>query len=165
MNRLFVLILLSFSFLANAATIVGKVVGVADGDTLTVLDETKTMHKVRLEGLDCPEKKQAFGTQAKWNLSKLAFGKPAEVIYKKRDRYQRVLGKVMVEGKDVGLEQIKAGLGWHYRQYAKEQQPDDRVTYSDAEAAAKSAKQGLWTEPEPVAPWEFRRQRKAIGRR
>ena len=79
------------------------------------------------------------------------------VEYDKRDRYQRILGKVLLSNKDMNLEQIKAGLAWHYKKYQKEQTPADRELYSEAEIEAKEAKTGLWFDPEPLPPWEYRR--------
>ncbi len=104
---------------AEAATITGRVVGVSDGDTITVLDADRTQHKIRLAGIDAPESKQAFGSRSKQNLSDLVFGKDVAVEWDKRDRYQRTLGVVLVDGHDVNLEQVRAGMAWWYRQYAR----------------------------------------------
>jgi endonuclease YncB( thermonuclease family) len=154
--KLLFLAALLFTQLALGDVFEGKVVGVADGDTVTVLDSTQTPQKIRLEGLDAPEKKQAYGAQAKAAMSQLAFGKQAEVVWRKRDRYGRVLGKVLVEGQDVGLEMIRSGLGWHYKQYSKQQDKADQQIYSQAELDAREQKRGLWNDSDPIAPWEFR---------
>jgi endonuclease YncB( thermonuclease family) len=138
----------------------GRVVGVADGDTVTVLDEAKTQHKVRLTGIDAPEKAQPFGTRSKQSLSDMVFNKTVIVETHKRDRYGRDLGKVLVDGMDANLEQIKRGMAWHYKAYQRDQSVDDRRTYADAENEAKSAKRGLWSEPVPVPPWEWRKSRR-----
>ena len=92
---------------AQPQTITGKVVGVSDGDTITVLDASKRQHKVRLDGIDAPESSQDFGSRAKQSLSDLVFGKTVTVLGSKKDRYGRTLGKVMLsDGKDINLEQI-----------------------------------------------------------
>jgi len=144
----------------NAETITGRVVGVADGDTITVLDQTKTQHKIRLSGIDAPEKKQAFGQRSKQSLSDLVYDKEVSVETTKKDRYGREVGKILVEGIDANLEQITRGLAWHYKAYQRDQSPQDRVTYAEAEKAAREALKGLWGDSvEPVAPWEFRRKK------
>lgn len=153
------LLALTFS-LANAATLSGLVVAVADGDTITVLDNTNTQHKVRLAGIDAPEKKQAFGNVSKKSLSGLVYGKQVYVEYDKQDRYGRTVGKVLVNGVDANLEQIKHGLAWFYRKYQNEMVLDDRLDYLHAEEVAHAAKVGLWLDAEPVAPWDFRRAEK-----
>ncbi len=91
--------------------------GIADGDTLTILDTSNQQHRIRLYGIDAPEKKQPFGSRSKQNLAALAFAKHAVVEWTKPDRYGRIIGKVIVDGQDVGLRQIEAGLAWWYRKY------------------------------------------------
>ncbi len=140
----------------HAETISCRVVGIADGDTLTILDSSNQQHRVRLSGIDAPEKKQPFGSRAKQNLSALAFGKGATVEWSKLDRYGRIVGKVTVNGEDVGLQQLQAGLAWWYRQYAREQSPQDRASYSQAENEARMARVGLWGDSQSVPPWEYR---------
>ena len=88
----------------------------------------------------------------------LVFGKAVTVEWYKRDRYQRILGKVLVDGQDANLEQIRAGLAWHYKQYGKDQQPVDRRLYAEAEEAARLKGVGLWRDPAPIPPWDFRRK-------
>jgi endonuclease YncB( thermonuclease family) len=150
------LLALLFSFVCNAATITGKVVGVADGDTITVLDDTSTQHKIRLAGIDAPEKKQAFGNRSKESLSEMVFDKTVNVETEKRDRYGRQIGKVLVNGQDVNLVQVERGMAWFYRQYQREQSPNDRKLYEAAEDAAKAGQLGLWRDVAQVPPWEFR---------
>jgi endonuclease YncB( thermonuclease family) len=145
-----------FGGLTIAGTITGKVVGVTDGDTITVLDASKTQHKIRLAGVDAPEKGQPFGKPSKEHLSDSVFGKQVEVISDKTDKYGRTVGKVLVNGKDANLEQIRAGLAWHYKEYAKEQSASDRDAYAFAESSARSSKAGLWSDPKPMPPWEWR---------
>jgi endonuclease YncB( thermonuclease family) len=83
-------------------------------------------------------------------------GKSVEVDYDKYDRYQRVLGKVIVNGEDVNLEQVAAGMAWHYKLYQSEQSASDRIKYSDAELEARRHKVGLWRDPSPIPPWDYR---------
>jgi endonuclease YncB( thermonuclease family) len=129
-----------------AEPIVGKVVGVADGDTLTVLDALKHQHKIRLSGIDAPEGGQAFGNRSKEALSDCAFGKQATVDGDKSDRYGRRVGKVMVNSVDCNLRQVELGLAWHFVKYA----------YAAAEVAARAAKRGLWIDPHAMPPWDWR---------
>lgn len=136
----------------------GRVIGVSDGDTLTVLASNKRHYKVRLQGIDAPEAKQAYGQTCKEMLMTRAINLTAEVEAHKLDRYGRVIGKVTVEGNDVALEQIKAGCGWHYTVYAKEQSAADQAAYAAAEKQARKAKRGLWKDKAPQAPWDFRKQ-------
>ena len=133
---------------------------VADGDTITVLDSTNTQHRIRLEGIDAPESHQAFGTQSKKSLSEMVFGKDVTIVYEKTDQYGRLVGKILLAGKDINLEQVKAGMAWHYKEYQKEQTPEDRELYARAENEAHTARRGLWLDQSPVEPSEFRRKEK-----
>jgi endonuclease YncB( thermonuclease family) len=155
---LFLVIFASTINLAQAATLSGRVVGVADGDTITVLDATNTQFKIRLSGIDAPEKKQAFGQVSKKSLSDMVYGKQVNVEYEKQDRYGRTVGKVLVNGVDANLEQVKQGLAWFYRKYQNELILDDRLNYLHAEEAAHAAKAGLWVDTEPLAPWDYRKK-------
>lgn len=142
--------------LAQAETLTGRVVAVADGDTITVLDSLNQQHKIRLAGIDAPEKKQAFGQVSKQHLADLAFGKLVDVEWFKHDKYRRVIGKVRVGTQDANLEQVKAGLAWHYKKYEAEQAPADRRQYSEAEESARLKRVGLWRDSSPIPPWDFR---------
>jgi endonuclease YncB( thermonuclease family) len=144
-----------------AETIQGVVVGVADGDTITVLDDSHIQRKVRLAGIDAPEKGQDFGQGAKQNLSAMAHGKHVTVEGHKIDRYGRFVGKVMVGEIDVNLHQIEMGFAWVYRAYESELAVSDRVAYNAAENEAKAAKRGVWAMSQPVPPWQFRAGRAA----
>jgi endonuclease YncB( thermonuclease family)/methylphosphotriester-DNA--protein-cysteine methyltransferase len=134
----------------------GKVIRVSDGDTIAVLDKDNKQHKIRFQGIDAPESKQDFGQASKENLSKMVFGKQVTVVWEKVDKYRRTVGKVLLDGKDVNIEQVKAGFAWHYKKYADEQPPEDRLSYAAAEAEAKAAKRGLWQDPNPTPPGEWR---------
>ena len=142
----------------NAATLQGKVVHVADGDTITVLDATNTQHKIRLQGIDAPEKAQAFGQKSKQSLHRLVHSKQVTIEFQKKDKYGRTVGKVVLHGLDVCLEQIKLGMAWHYKQFASEQSKEDRETYAQAELATRAKALGLWKDNNPTPPWEFRKQ-------
>jgi endonuclease YncB( thermonuclease family) len=136
--------------------ITGKVVSVADGDTITVLDADKTQHKIRLNGIDAPEKAQPFGQLSKQSLSDLVFGKTVQIDANKVDRYGREVGTVMVDGVDANLEQIKRGMAWHYKAYQLEQTVTDRAAYAAAEKDGVAASLGLWQDTKPVPPWDWR---------
>jgi len=155
-QRIIIALSLTLACSVNAETITGHVVGVADGDTITVLDADKVQHKIRLAGIDAPEKQQAFGSRSKESLSDLVFDKTVNVETDKRDRYRREIGKVLVNGRDVNLVQVERGMAWFYRQYQREQSPNDRKLYEAAEDAAKADRRGLWRDTDPVPPWEFR---------
>lgn len=149
---------------ASAAELTGKVIRIADGDTLTVLiDCAKLDVPIRLAGIDAPEKGMAFGNVSKQSLADLAFGKQVVVVWGKKDKYGRVVGKVLVDGLDANLEQVKRGLAWHYKEYESEQTAEDREAYATAETAAKTAGAGLWKDKEPTPPWAWRKAKRADG--
>ena len=141
---------------ACAEIITGRVVGVADGDTLTLLDASNQTHKIRLSGIDAPEKNQDFGQRAKASLSELVYGRAGTASCQKKDRYRRDVCVVKVNDKDVGLEQIRTGLAWWYRQYAREQTRQERLDYEKAEQDAKNRRLGLWSRNAPIPPWDWR---------
>ncbi|BBL71544.1 thermonuclease family protein [Methylogaea oryzae] len=137
--------------IATAGTLLeGRVVSVHDGDTLTVLTPEHRQIKIRLAQIDAPETSQDFGQRSKQSLSDLAYGKNVRIDAEATDKYGRTVGKVLVDGLDANLEQVKLGMAWVYRQYAKDS------AYFTAEDAAKSSKAGLWSQPNPIPPWEYR---------
>ena len=138
------------------AIFAGRVVAVEDGDTIVVLDDGNGTYKIRLQGIDAPEGGQAFGDRSGQNLSEMVSGKQVEVEWSKRDRYRRLVSKVLLEGNDVCLQQIRAGMAWHYKYYQNEQSDNDRELYATAENEARSARLGLWSDEKPVPPWQFR---------
>jgi endonuclease YncB( thermonuclease family) len=161
------LLLLVAAALAKA-DIAGKVVAVTDGDTIKVLDSDNTEHKVRLMGIDAPERGQPYGTASTKHLASMAAGKEVRVESDKNDLYGRVLGKVWVKpadcptcGKtlDVNHAQLLAGVAWWYRYYAKEQSAEDRGRYEPAEDEAKARKWGLWADPNPINPYDWRKRK------
>jgi len=146
---------------SQAATIAGRVVGVADGDTVTVLDASNAQHKIRLSGIDAPEKKQPFGHRSKQSLSDLVIDKQVTGETDKKDKYRREVGKILLStGQDVNLEQVTRGFAWHYKAYEQEQSANDRKLYDFAEQGARAGRRGLWADAEPVPPWEFRHRKR-----
>jgi len=135
--------------------VVGKVVGVADGDTLTILDAANKQHKVRLAYIDAPEKAQAFGNRAKQKLSDVCYGKLAVATVIDSDRYGRHVAEVTCAGVAANKMMVDSGMAWVYTKYAKGQ-----GTLRAAESTARAAKIGLWSMPSPTPPWEFRRESK-----
>lgn len=151
-------ILCSFIFSAFATaeeTLTGKIVGIADGDTATLLTPDKRQVKIRLEGIDAPEAGQEYGQNSKQALSALIFGKEVTVRESGTDRYGRTLGWIFAFGTDVNREMVRLGWAWHFTQYNKEQD------IAALQTEAKGAKRGLWAAPNaPMAPWDYR----ALGR-
>lgn len=136
-----------FSF---AATVQGRCVGVSDGDTVTLLVGRKE-EKVRLFGIDAPEKAQPFGLRAKQYASSLVFGRQVTLERSDTDRYGRTVGKVFVNGRSLNEEMLRAGLAWHYAAYSHD------PGFAMLERRARLERRGLWADPIPVPPWEFRR--------
>ena len=154
-----ILAALALGNLAAANVIQGRVVGVSDGDSVTVLDAKKTPYKIRLAGIDAPERAQAYGQKAKESLSDLVFGKSVEVAWSKQDRYGRIVGVVTLAGVDINLEQVKRGMAWHYKQYQNEQSPEDREAYAQSESQARDQRMGLWRDLAPMEPSVFRQKK------
>lgn len=139
-------------FLASTAhASPGQVVGVTDGDTVTVLDRDRKQVKCRLYGIDAPERRQAFGERAKQALSDLVYRRQVDVLVVDRDRYGRSVCRLTLGGQDVNRQMVAAGMAWVYRKYTSD------AGYLAAEAAARARRDGVWSDAEPVAPWEFRR--------
>ena len=161
--KIFLFLLLFPLLLQAQERFQGRVVGVSDGDTLKVLVQSPTgpvEKKIRLLGIDAPEKKQAFGEKAKYFLSGLVFQKEVEVLSQKKDRYGRILGKIFFQGQDINLTLVAAGYAWHYSRYAKDQEKEDQKRYAAAMREAKEKQLGLWSDPGALDPENFRRQEK-----
>jgi len=135
-----------------------RVIKVADGDTLTVSGSDGQPYKIRLHAIDSPEKKQSHGERCTQHLQNLAQHEVAQVEIVDLDRYKRVVGKVWVDGQDVGLAQIQQGCAWHYKTYAGQQSSADRRAYAQAEQQARQQQMGLWRAARPLAPWDYRRR-------
>lgn len=144
---------------AYAEAMRGVVVGVSDGDTVKLLAGKEI--KVRLAGIDAPEKAQPYGQTSKHALSRLVYGKEVTAECGKTDRYGRLICKLLVGGADANLAQVRAGMAWHYKQYEREQAPLDRSRYAAAEDAARAGRAGLWSDANPMSPWDWRRAKKA----
>lgn len=136
----------------------GLVVRVADADTLTILGSDNKRYKIRLQGIDAPEKRQNYGTACGQKLSAMTLNQRVDVEAYKKDRYGRIIAKVTSGDRDMALELIKQGCGWHYKAYAAEQSWRDRRAYASAEKQARHNKQGLWQDARPEAPWDYRKR-------
>jgi endonuclease YncB( thermonuclease family) len=130
----------------------GKVISIADGDTFTILEKNNKQKKIRLYGIDCPEKKQAFGNVAKKQLGVLLFGKQVIVQSKNKDRFGRIVGIVFANGININEELLRSGMAWHFIRY------DNNPSWQRLEEEARKAKRGLWSLNDPVAPWKWRKQ-------
>ncbi len=138
----------------------GKVVTIADGDTIRIFNQNENkQYKIRLFGIDAPEKKQDYGKKSKDALSDLIFGKNVQITVKGIDQYKRVLGVVLLGNSEINLEMVKNGHAWVYRKYHKSK------NYIDAENLAKSNKIGLWRQENPTPPWDYRKNEKSSKRR
>jgi endonuclease YncB( thermonuclease family) len=135
----------------SSNVIMGRVVGVTDGDTIKVLDSTNIQHKIRLRGIDAPESHQSFGTQSKKALSDKVFNQAVRVEWEQKDHYGRTLGHIYLDDRWINKEMIEEGFAWHYHQYSND---EDLAT---AQQNAKSATAGLWLDTNAIAPWDFRR--------
>jgi endonuclease YncB( thermonuclease family) len=131
--------------------LVGQVVKIADGDTLTVLDGAHVQHKIRLAGIDAPEKSQAFGTQARNALAAKVFRQMVRVEITDKDRYNREVGRIFYSGRFINAELVRDGFAWRYPQW------DKSGEFLEAEADARRHRRGLWADRNPVPPWEFRK--------
>lgn len=145
-----VLIFVLLSLLCSAQRFTVKVVSITDGDTFIALNNDNLQLKIRVYGIDAPEKKQAFGSKSKDFLSSLIFGKYITIDVKSKDKYGRYIANVYSEGKDVSLLMIHEGMAWHFTKF------DDNEVYEAAQMKARKAKRGLWADPSPIAPWDFR---------
>lgn len=138
----------------------GRCVAVSDGDTITILTIDKRQVRIRLAGIDAPEKNQPFGQQAKQALSALVYGTDVKVRAQSTDRYGRTIGTVYTGGQDACLAMIQQGMAWHYTRYASTQPGNEALRYNLEARKAMVARIGLWRDPSPLPPWEWRRMRK-----
>ncbi|MDX1584313.1 MAG: thermonuclease family protein [Thermoanaerobaculia bacterium] len=133
-----------------------EVVRVFDGDSLVVRYDDGRRVEVRIQGIDAPERKQPYAHQSRGNLRRILRGEQIRVMPRGRDRYDRIIAQLVVNDRDVGLQQIEEGFAWHYRRYADEQPSDERDRYAKAEDRARRLGKGLWKDPRPIPPWEYR---------
>jgi len=159
LNRTTTLLLaLLLSASSAYADIRGRVVSVHDGDTLTVVIDRRQV-RVRLTDIDAPELGQPFGTRSRQSLSELCFGKQAALDVRGQDRYKRTLAQVTCEGTNANSEQVRRGYAWTFTRYASKDSP-----LHSLQNEARAAHRGLWSDPAPVAPWDWRRNvRQARG--
>jgi len=159
MKRLALVLIFVLAARACCATprhaLVGQVVKIADGDTLTVLDQSRVQHKIRLAGIDAPEKSQAFGTQARNALASKVFRQTVRVEVTDTDRYGREVGRVFCSRRFINAEMVRDGFAWRYPQFDK---PGE---FLSAETDARRHRRGLWAESDAVPPWEFRKAKRA----
>ena len=160
MRHLAFVILFLFSSLSLAEELIGRVVKVSDGDTITVVDSNNQKHKIRLKGIDAPESQQVYGDISTQSLSELVYDKEVLVTWDKKDKYYRILGKVIVDGRDANYVQLKKGLAWYYKQYEKDLNNEDKKKYLEAEEWARNYTEGLWADANSIPPWEFRHKGK-----
>jgi len=149
------LLLLNLTSLAYADILTGQIVGVTDGDTVTLLDDNRSQYKIRLAAIDAPEKLQPFGNRSKQQLSNLCFSKQASIEVRSKDRYGRLVGIVTCDDKNANEAMITSGFAWVYRKYAK-----GFGHYYALEREAQAAKVGLWIDTNPIAPWEWRKAKR-----
>ncbi len=138
----------------------GRVQHLSDGDSFVVRAEDGRRVPVRLSAIDAPEKTQPHGDASRRSLLALLDDKPLTIIPVKRDPYGRTVARVLAGDVDVGLEQVRAGMAWHYKRYEAEQSPRDRRAYAAAEQRARETAMGLWAQPDPTPPWKFREQQR-----
>jgi endonuclease YncB( thermonuclease family) len=137
--------------------IAGKVSHISDGDTFIIKKDDGQNVTVRIHAIDAPELSQTYGTQSRESLRALIANQTVEIRKHKDDQYRRVVGDVFLNGKDIGLEQIKLGAAWYYRKFQKELSPNDRKLFGDAEVHAKDSQLGLWRDARPTPPWDYRK--------
>jgi micrococcal nuclease len=153
----FLLLFITAPVQVPETVVVARVVGVIDGDSIRALSNDNQLLRVRLRNIDAPEKSQAFGQASKQNLSRYVFGRAVELHVFGSDRYGRTLAIIMLDGVDINLEQVRDGYAWVYSKYIGEASPDVQARYRDAEADAQADRRGLWSDPDPIPPWDFRR--------
>ena len=158
LKRLFtsvlLLVLLQATTHAEPLILQGRIVRVTDGDTVTLLDELQTQHKIRLAGIDAPESAMAYGLHATLYLVSLVLGKTVEAVTYKQDRYGRTVATLMFGEQDINLSMIQVGLAWHYKKYAGEQPAEEARTYAQAEVLARTKNLALWQDSDATAPWD-----------
>jgi endonuclease YncB( thermonuclease family) len=152
MRSMIFLVLCSATPCKALADFVGRVVRVSDGDTITVLVENRQV-RVRLDAIDAPELKQSFGARSQQSLAELCAAKSARVIERGVDRYGRTVGWIICDGVDANSEQVRRGMAWVYERYA----PRNSTLYG-LQGEAHDTRRGLWADPQPIAPWQWRRK-------
>lgn len=153
MKKLIIILLFIFSLSVSAQTISGRIVKVQDGDTVTLLDSINTQYKIRLYGIDAPENGQEYGNKSKDYLSSLTAGKDVRVVVKGKDIYKRTLGVIYLGELNINAQMVRAGYAWNYY-YSKDKY------YIKLQKEAQGKKIGLWSMPNPIDPYYFRKSKK-----
>ncbi|MBQ8829729.1 MAG: thermonuclease family protein [Burkholderiaceae bacterium] len=160
--KFFNILIFLLAFVANvqAAQFEARVLRVSDGDTITVIDSQNQRAKVRFLGIDAPEFKQSYGKASLESLRRQIYsaGNKVTVVYDRRDGFGRIVGKVLADDKDLNLEQIRRGMAWAFKRYFRDVAPSDRQKYIEAEEMARKEGKGLWSQNNPMPPWEWRRE-------
>lgn len=163
MKTTLIVCLLLFPLMLQAACEVpGKVISITDGDTFKILDAAKQQHRIRILGIDAPEKGQPYSKAAKKHLSQLIAKKTVCLEPSETDKYQRTISKVILNDVDIGLALINSGYAWHYKKYMSNQPEADQALYAAGELQAKLSVIGLWSEPNPVPPWDWRTGKRKV---
>lgn len=136
---------------AQSGDFSGKVIKIADGDTFTVLTEDMAQVRIRINGIDAPESKQAYGQKSRQWLADKIFGKTVQLTNTSQDRYGRTVATVILKDEDIGLSSILAGMAWHYSRFFESEQ------YAAAQREAQQERRGLWQDPNPINPYEYRK--------
>lgn len=139
---------------SSSGTLEGRVVRISDGDTVTIETDNGTRVKIRLNGIDAPESRQEFGNEARAKITELIAGKVVTVKTHSHDRYNRVIGEIFLDGRNINRAMVQEGCAWHYVKYA----PKDKDLANDQEQAKKAGK-GLWSNPNAVPPWDYRKKK------
>ena len=161
-NTLIFCLLLFPIILQAACEVPGKVIAITDGDTFKILDAAKQQHNIRILGIDAPEKSQPYSKAAKKHLNQLIAKKTVCLEPVETDRYQRTISKVILSDVDIGLALINSGYAWHYKEYMSNQPEADQSLYAAGELQAKLSVIGLWSEPNPVPPWDCRSGKRKV---
>ena len=149
-------LLLASTALGQEVIVPARIVGITDGDTVKALVADNQLLRIRLLNIDAPESSQAFGQRSKQHLSELVFGREVELHTRGLDRYGRTLAVIFVDGIDANLEQVRSGMAWCYTRYLSEAGADLQASYRQAETEGWEQQRGLWSEPDPIPPWEYR---------
>ena len=151
------MVLFSLQIFADVNGVISRVI---DADTVVLKSDQGINYKIRLLGIDAPEINQVYGKEATRYLSNKVLGKNLKVLGKNKDRYHRLLGKLILNGNDINLDLVKNGMAWHYKFYKKSQEKKDQLLYSNAEIYAKVNNLGLWAKKMPMPPWQWRKKNK-----
>lgn len=139
----------------------GRVIGVHDGDSLTLLDAQRLQHKIRLNGIDAPELGQPYGQASRRSLQQQALRRKATAHCIKTDPYGRHICQVVIDDSDMARHQLATGMAWFFARYRRDLTPDLQQQYKAAEQRTRGASTGLWSQPAPTAPWDWRAAQRA----